>query len=314
MAITLAEAKVGMADKVDQKIIDNFRRESRLLDLLPFDNAVSAGTGGSTLTYGYTQLKTPATAAIRQLNAEYTPSEAKREKKSADCIIMGGSFEIDRVIAKTSGAVDEVAFQLDQKSKAVANLFNLKAIKGVEGTDGFDGLEVLLTGTSQEVVSTVDISTAAKRNTNFQAAIDELDELEALMDETPTLWIMNKKTAARYTGIARRAGYYSQREDAFGKKVDVINGVEIMEAEKYYDATSQTSVEIIPDGDIYGVVIGMDGFHAISPIGNSAMLDKHLPDFTEAKAVHKGDVELVGGVVLKSTLKAVHLKAFGSAA
>ena len=28
MAITLAEAKVGMADKVDQQIIDMFRRSS----------------------------------------------------------------------------------------------------------------------------------------------------------------------------------------------------------------------------------------------------------------------------------------------
>jgi len=32
MAITLAEAKVGMADKVDQQIVDMFRRSSLLLD------------------------------------------------------------------------------------------------------------------------------------------------------------------------------------------------------------------------------------------------------------------------------------------
>lgn len=32
MAITLAEAKVGMADKVDQKVVDTFRRSSLLLD------------------------------------------------------------------------------------------------------------------------------------------------------------------------------------------------------------------------------------------------------------------------------------------
>ena len=38
MSITLAEAKVGMADKVDQQIIDMFRRSSLLLDALTFDN------------------------------------------------------------------------------------------------------------------------------------------------------------------------------------------------------------------------------------------------------------------------------------
>lgn len=57
MAITLAEAKVGMADKVDQQVVDEFRRSSLLLDRLVFDNAISPGTGGSTLTYGYIQLK-----------------------------------------------------------------------------------------------------------------------------------------------------------------------------------------------------------------------------------------------------------------
>ena len=99
MPITLEEAKVGMADKVDQAVIDTFRRESMrflkepgffffqplhltiqpqklfsiqldffqiyrresmLLDRLIFDDAVSPGTGGSTLTYGYQQLKTPS--------------------------------------------------------------------------------------------------------------------------------------------------------------------------------------------------------------------------------------------------------------
>ena len=52
MAITLAEAKVGMADHVDQQIVDMFRRSSLLLDRMIFDNCISPGTGGSTLSYG----------------------------------------------------------------------------------------------------------------------------------------------------------------------------------------------------------------------------------------------------------------------
>ena len=70
MAITLAEAKVGMADKVDQQVIDTFRRSSLLLDRLVFDNSISPGTNGSTLSYGYVQLKTPATASVRTINSE----------------------------------------------------------------------------------------------------------------------------------------------------------------------------------------------------------------------------------------------------
>ena len=45
MPITLAEAKVGMADKVDQNVVDEFRRSSLLLDKLIFDNSISPGTG-----------------------------------------------------------------------------------------------------------------------------------------------------------------------------------------------------------------------------------------------------------------------------
>ena len=44
MPITLEEAKVGMADKVDQAVVDTFRRESLLLERLIFDDAVSPGT------------------------------------------------------------------------------------------------------------------------------------------------------------------------------------------------------------------------------------------------------------------------------
>ena len=75
MPITLADSKVGLADHVDQQIIDEFRRDSFILDKLTFDNAVSPGTGGSTLTYGYLQLKTPSVAEGRKLNSEYTAGE-----------------------------------------------------------------------------------------------------------------------------------------------------------------------------------------------------------------------------------------------
>ena len=121
MAITLEEAKVGMADHIDQSIIDVFQRSSLLLDRMIFDNCISPGTGGSTLSYGYIQLKTPSTAGVRSINSEYTPGEAKREEKITKAIVMGGSFQIDRVIQNTSGAVNELTFQLNQKIKATSN-------------------------------------------------------------------------------------------------------------------------------------------------------------------------------------------------
>ena len=149
MAITLAEAKVGMADKVDQQIVDMFRRNSILLDQMVFDNAISPGTGGSTLTYGYIQLKTPSTAGVRAINGEYTPGEAKKEKKTTNAIIMGGAFQMDRVLQSTSGAASELAFQAEQKIKATANYFHNQVINGTKEGGTFDGLKKLLTGTAK---------------------------------------------------------------------------------------------------------------------------------------------------------------------
>ena len=69
MAILLEEMKEGRSDKVAQAVVDTFIRKSEILELLPFDNCVSPGTG-STLTYGYVQKKLPSTTA-RKTNLHF---------------------------------------------------------------------------------------------------------------------------------------------------------------------------------------------------------------------------------------------------
>lgn len=327
MPITLQEAKVGMADHVDQTVIDTFQRSSLLLDKLTFDNAISPGTGGSTLAYGYTQLKTPATAGVRAINAEYTANEAKREKKTANAVIMGGAFQVDRVLQNTSGAVDELAFQLEQKIKAVANEFHYLVINGKSaGTAGpgkpdgtFDGLAKMLTGTSNEIVSEVDVSTADLMTKNAQAFLDEVDYLLSQVDGANML-MMNGKMLTRFRGIARRAGYYERTKDDAGRYIETYNGVPIVDLGKYYNGTA--SVDAVADtapsssalgkSDIYAVSLGLDGFHGISPNG-TGVVQSYMPDMAQPGAVKTGEVELVAGVVLKNTLKAGVLKGIGTA-
>lgn len=318
MAITLAEAKVGMADKVDQQVVDMFRRSSLLLDNLTFDNAISPGTGGSTLTYGYIQLKTPSTAAVRAINSEYTAGEAKREEKTAKAVIMGGSFEVDRVIQNTSGAIDEIAFQAEQKVIATSNYFHNLVINGsssasADGTrviNTFDGLDKTLADASTEVDSATDLSTSALMDTNANAFLDEVDEWLSLMDGTPDMLLMNTKMLAKFRGIARRAGYYTRSRDDFGRVVESYNGIAIVDAGKYYNGTSTVDTIATTDNtsvtgktDIYAVQFGLDAFHGISPTG-TGVISSYMPDLTEPGAVKTGEVELVAGVVLKNTLKA----------
>ena len=317
MAITLAEAKVGMADKVDQKVVDTFRRSSLLLDKLVFDNAISPGTGGSTLTYGYIQLKTPSTAAVRQINSEYTAGEAKREEKTTKAVVMGGKFQIDRVLIGTAGAVDELAFQTEQKVKATANYFNNLVINGNKASSGtgvlntFDGLDKLLTGTETEITSAVDVSTEALMNANYNALLDEVDGFLSTLDGKPSMLLMNNKMLSKMRSAARRAGYYSKTRDEFGRQVETYNDIPMYDMGKYYNGTN--TVDIIPETaaspsaegktDIYAVTIGLDGFHGVSPTG-SKVINSYMPDLTKPGAVKDGEVELIAGVALKNTNKA----------
>ena len=315
--ITLQEAKVGMADKVDQKVVDTFRRSSLLLDKLVFDNAISPGTGGSTLTYGYIQLKTPSTAAVRQINSEYTAGEAKREEKTTKAVVMGGKFQIDRVLIGTAGAVDELAFQTEQKVKATANYFNNLVINGNKASSGtgvlntFDGLDKLLTGTETEITSTVDVSTEALMNSNYNALLDEVDGFLSALDGKPSMLLMNNKMLSKMRSAARRAGYYSKTRDEFGRQVETYNDIPMYDMGKYYNGTN--TVDIIPETaatqsaegktDIYAVTIGLDGFHGVSPTG-SKVINSYMPDLSKPGAVKDGEVELVAGVALKNTNKA----------
>ena len=317
MAITLAEAKVGMADKVDQSVVDMFRRSSLLLDKMVFDNCISPGTGGSTLAYGYIQLKTPSTAAVRTINSEYTPGEAKKEKKTTNAVIMGGAFQVDRVLQNTSGAADEVSFQAEQKIKATANYFHNLVINGDTAKGSFDGLKKLLTKTENEITSQVALTTSNELDENYNAFLDEMDALVSAVDGIPSMLLMNGAMLIKLRSIARRAGYYERTKDDFGRVVETYAGVPMIDLGKYYDGTSSKDVVETTDGKtaIYAVSLSLDGFHGISPTG-TGVISSYMPDLSAPGAVKTGEVELVAGVVLKNTLKAAVLKdiAIGAAA
>ncbi|WP_077735638.1 major capsid protein [Bacillus sonorensis] len=322
MPITLQQAKVGMADHIDQKVIDEFRRSSLLLDNLTFDNAVSPGTGGSTLTYGYTRLKTPSTAGFRAINNEYTANEADRENIYVDLKIFGGSFEIDRVIQDTSGQINEMEFQMRQKIIGASNLFHYTVINGDSAVDSnaFDGLDKALTGSNTELNANIatDLSNDSGLESNKFAFLDLLDTFLSELDGRPSMLMGNSKLITKIKAVARRAGYLTKSEDAFGRTVTGYDGIPLVDLGYFYNGTS--TVPVVPiesrdlDGagsdpettgltDLYAVSLGMDGFHGVSPTGNS-VIRTFLPDFSAPGAVKKGEVEMVGAVALKATRKA----------
>lgn len=315
MPVTLAEAKATMQDKLEQTAIDEFRRSSFLMDQLIYDDAVSPGTGGSTLVYGYTQLKTPSTAEFRAINTEYSANEAKREPKTTNLKVFGGAYKIDRVIQNTSGQLNEAAFQMEQKIKGASNLFHQTIINGNSAVDplSFDGLDKMLTGSSTEINTDAVMDLTDVTNTKFKL-LEQIDDFMSQLDGRPTMLMGNNKLINMIKSLARQAGYYTRSEDAFGKTVDGYDNIPLIDLGYFFNGTntvpivdnvSRTIGGTPTDGltDLYAVSIGLDGFHGVTPLGGVG-LTAYAPDFSIPGAVKTGEVEMVAGIALKATRKA----------
>lgn len=310
MPVTLEQIRVGRADKVDRAIVDEFIRNSQLLNALTFDDSISP-SGGSTMTYGYLRTQTSPAAEGRDINADYTPTESTKEKKTTDLVIMGGAYQVDRVIGKA--APDEVAFQASEKIKATINRFHYLFVNGKKtNQQEFDGIAEAVNGTSTDFdASDVDVSTMTQA-----AAIslcEKLDEAILAMSEKPTYILGNQKSIVKLKSAARTLGYLTQVEDAFGKQVDSYDGIIFLEMGRYYNENLGRDTEIIPiDGnsgktDIYLVAIGLNGVHGVTINGDKA-IDSKQPDFTQSAAVQAGYVELVASIAVKNSRAVARIK------
>lgn len=312
MPVTLAQAQLNVQDDLLMGVIDEFRKNSYLMDNLTFHDCVSPTGGGATLTHSYARVIEERPAAFREVNTEYTPAEAKKERKFVDLKIFGGSFQIDRIIASMGGIIDETSFQLAQLIKSAAATFEDTVINGDSAVDSkaFDGLEVALAGASTEIIpsAAIDLSTSAAMDTNAKNLLDILDELEGVTFMKPTAFLGNKKLIAKIKGVARRTGYYTRSEDAFGRKIDGYNGIPLIDLGDK-PASSLPIVPVSAGGEtpLYAVCLGMDALHGISMAGQPP-IKTWLPDFSTAGAVKTGECEMVAAIALKHTKGAAVLR------
>lgn len=315
MAILLQDMKVGMTDKVAAQVVDTFIRKSEILEMLPFDNAVSP-TGGSTLTYGYVQKKTPSATAFRALNTEYKASEAKVEKKATDLKILGGKFEIDRVIRDAEGQYNNLAFQLEEKIISAIGTFHNAMINGDSSkkAEEFDGLDKMLVGTKTEfnTETVIDLSTIDKIKENASMFYEEL--LKLINRTGAQALMVNETMKTKIQTVARILGYKTNSEEAFGRVITTIgeNKVRLIDLGNVVDEsgeetpiidlkTREVSGSQTGLTDIYAVRFSVnDGFHGVTLTGNSG-LKTIMPDFNTAGAVKAGEVEMVACVALKNT-------------
>lgn len=322
MTMTLEEIKKGMNDKVFGQIVDIFLRESAILQMLPFDDCVSASGGGSTMKYKYLRKVLPATAQFRKLNGKYTPSMATKQEFEAALAIMGGEVELDRVLNKTAGKFDNLAYQIEEHIKAVVSLFHYTLINGdavaTASTNNpeFEGLDSMLAGTSTEygAESYIDLSDISKLKNNADEFYEKLMLLVKSTDADALL--LNTEMITKIQTVARILGYKTETEEAFGRKIHSLDGVKFMDLKNHYTVSDGNAIansvvkknltrsigsDISGLTDIYAVKFDVnDGFHGIS-LSGGAVIDQYLPNFNDPGVMKNAEVEMIAATVLKNT-------------
>ncbi|WP_217183376.1 major capsid protein [Streptomyces sp. AC495_CC817] len=329
MPVTLAESRKNAVEDLDVAVIDEFRKEDAVLDSLIFDDAVNPVGGGATLDYGYRRLETQRNAAFRAYNTEYTPEHVTTTKHSVTLAPLGGSFEVDRVLAKIEPAASgAVALNMQQTIKATRTKFQDAVINGDTAVDanGFDGLDKALVGTSTEVGAGT-VTDWRDFDTNPRAehkALDAIDDFLSYLDGAPSVILGNARALARVRAAARRAGMYTKNpiedllgpdgrpitREMYGNIVFLDPGNKPGSNNPIIPIVTRTVATVSTTGltDLYAYRVGLDGFHGVSTAGGQ-LVQTWLPDFTTSGAVKKGEVELGPiAVALKATKAAAVLR------
>ncbi|MFF5972221.1 major capsid protein [Streptomyces sp. NPDC012769] len=332
MPITLAQAQVNTQTDVDYAVIDNLRRYSWLLDQIVFDDTVNPGTGGGTLTYGYTRLTAARQAAFRALNSEYTAGQATRARSSVELKPLGGRFDIDRVLARLGAAqTNEITFQMQQLLTATRTKFQDELINGDVAVDvnGFDGLDKALTGTSTEYLPASEgVSTGyldwtrgtIDTQAEAMAQLDLVDDFLSRIIPSHTgggdqgepgalppgvkAILGNTKSITRMRALGRWAGIYTQTKDDLGREIESYGPWRLIDL----GDNALGTAPIIPietrdadGGGAGGNITGLTDLYAASfgldalhgaSVAGKPLVETWMPDFTTSGAVKSGEIEM----------------------
>jgi hypothetical protein len=310
MPVTLAQAQVNTANDVDFAVIDNLRRYGGwLLDQIVFDDTVTPGTGGGSLTYAYTRLTSAAAANFRAINSEYAPGQATRTQFNVNLKPLGGAYTVDRVLANLGpAATAEVAFQTQQLLVSIQTRFAQEVILGDTAVDanGFDGLSKSLTGTTTELTTATNWATVATQI----AANQELDKLDELLSRvvpshtgggdqgTPGALppgrkaiLGNTKSIFRLKALARWASLATSMKDDLGREISMYADWVLVDLGDRADGSGPIIPITANVTDVYAVTFGLDSFHGAT-VANSPLLLNIPPDFGNSGAVKSGEIEM----------------------
>lgn len=292
MALTLVEAQKLSTDTLQAGVIETIVRESSVLQMLPFQEIVGNA-------YSYNVEKALPTVDFRSVNEAYTASEAQFEVRSESLVILGGDVELDRFIIQTlSNVNDQMAIQIAEKAKAMANTYTKNFFKGSKAVDSkaFDGLDVRLAGTEQEITSAA---------TTDEGILGELNELmDAVRGGADALY-MTKRTRRKLLAIMQKSQHYVENgTDAFGKPVNMYGGVPIMTVEEDVLPTDVTD-PANPKADVYAVKFG--AYTHVAGLQNGGVSIRRLGE-SSGKPAEITRIEWYCGLAMFNPYSAARLK------
>lgn len=295
--LSLSQYRALVGDDVSRTVINNIDRRSAVANRIPF-LPVSAPAGGGAMAHTFNVVSSQTSAAPRALGSDYTASEAQVTPTTIVAKILGGKFEVDRATGDVGPAV---AFQLNEKSAAVAYEFERQFINGNSASvaSEFDGLAKQLDGTSQEYTSAITLTGVDTQAEAF-AVCAALDTLLSTLDSTDgAVMLVNGATKVLLQNAARVAGYLSHSEDAFGRPVANFGSVPIIQTASGVIGTT-TGVS-----SIYLARMAEDGVFAIAPAGVGPVRT-YLPDANASNGspVLAGACEMITAVGIRKSAAA----------
>lgn len=343
MPITLAQAEINARADIDHAVIRNLRQYSWLWDQIVWDDTVTPGTGGASLVYGYTLLKTPRSGQFRRLNTEYTAQAASREQKSVPLKPFGGAFQIDRVLRNLGPSqTNEVTFQMQELLTGTTIRFQEEIINGdvAVDADGFDGLDKLLTGASTEFIPNAGGTAYADWSPGTIVTQADANKQLDLIDKWLSKIVPSKvgggdlgapgglpagrkailgntESISRLRAIARWASVYTESKDNLDRDIEQYRGWTLVDlGDTAMDTGPIIPIETRdPDGvgaggditnltDLYAVTFGLDSFHGAAMAGKP-LVETFMPDWRAPGAVKSGEIEVgPAAMVLRNTKSA----------
>lgn len=297
MALTLVEAAKLSENDLQRGVIETFIIESAVLDRIPL--LTIEGNA-----YAYNKEGTLPGVEFRAVNAAYSESTGTVVQATESLVILGGDADVDTFIAKTrSNLNDQRAVQTRMKVKAAVIKIQDTFINGdvLVDANAFDGLKKRLTGNQVITAATNGLPVLGSSDADRHAFFDKLDETIAACIRKPDALYMNKSIRAKIKSSARRLTMYDQTVDSFGRKIDLYDGIPLLDI-----GTTAAGTDILPQTEtvgssnvtssIYAVCFGQDeGDAAVTGLTNGGIDVRDLGEI-DAKPVYRTRIEFFCGM------------------